>query len=353
MTRTNLAPRYQTSVVFLLGGILLAAVVLVIGPKEMLSTALAADLSLAAIAVVAALFWLCCWGVALHQLAAAVGVQIGITAAILVTAVGTAINHVSVTDGPITAYLLAWQTNSSYEHALAGIAALKTINLFPTAGMALIGFLTLLDQLNTVNQELLAVFVIGFPVTILVLIFGVWKFRSGLTAGAITYLPGVLIAVSRVVPRWSPTRSTLRTRVRGFAASMGQVASDRRRLGRALGAATLGWLAVAVSLFFSLRAVGADVSFALPLLAVPIGTTASATVLPGGLGGAEALLTAVLTRSNDTPVTVIGAAVLIYRGATYWLPILLGGIAFLVLVIGGGSSNQAIEERCREPHNGN
>lgn len=350
MASVNLRPRYQTGVVFLIGVSLLAAVIVAVGPREMLGAVFTADLQFAALAVVATIVWVFCWGIALHQLVGAVGVQIGIAAAVLVTAAGTAINHVTVTDGPITAYLLARETNSSYEHALAGVVALKTINLFPTAGMAIIGFLSLMDQLSSANRELLAGFVIGFPVIVILLMSVVWGFRSRLTASSMTYLPGVIIGVSRVVPRWSPTRSTLRNRVQGFSTSLGRVTGDRRRLALALLAATLGWLAVAVSLFFSLRAVGVDVDFALPLLAVPIGTTASATFLPGGLGGAEALLTSVITGSSDIPATSVGAAVLIYRGATYWLPILLGGMALLVLVLGEEPSHQVFE-KLRSVHN--
>jgi len=55
------------------------------------------------------------------------------------------------------------------------------------------------------------------------------------------------------------------------------------------------------------------------------------TPLPGGLGGLEAAFITLLVPTAGVPASVATAGVLIYRGATYWLPILVGGGVATVL----------------------
>lgn len=326
----------------LAGVAVLAGVLWVLGPRELLAVLRDVDPVLVALAVGASLCWLGCWGVALHQLSRAVGVPVSLPGAVLVGVAGTAITNVTPTGEPFTAYLLAWKTGDAYEEALASVVALKGVNMVPTAGMAALGFLLVVGRLSGATQRTLGLFVVGFPLALLALLAGAWLARAKLTGLAVTHLPGVLVALSRLVPRWTPSRPDMRQRVRGFCGSFGRIAGEPRRLAAAVVASTLGWLAVAAALHLSLRAVGVSAGVGLPLLAVPIGTTASATVLPGGLGGTEALLAVVLTGASGASDPAIGAAVLLHRGATYWLPILLGGASLVALVVRGPPANQPL-----------
>ena len=61
------------------------------------------------------------------------------------------------------------------------------------------------------------------------------------------------------------------------------------------------------------------------MLAIPLGSVAGVTPLPGGLGGIEAVLIFVLTPVTSVGAGTVAAAVLLHRAATYWLPLLLGG----------------------------
>jgi uncharacterized membrane protein YbhN (UPF0104 family) len=57
---------------------------------------------------------------------------------------------------------------------------------------------------------------------------------------------------------------------------------------------------------------------------VPVGAIASVTPLPGGLGGIEAVLIALLVPLAGVSGATAAAAVVIHRGAIYWLPTLVG-----------------------------
>ena len=59
-------------------------------------------------------------------------------------------------------------------------------------------------------------------------------------------------------------------------------------------------------------------------------TVGSATPAPGGLGGVEAVMAAGLTAIGIPPHQAI-PAVLLFRMATFWLPIPFGWISYAVL----------------------
>jgi uncharacterized protein (TIRG00374 family) len=85
-----------------------------------------------------------------------------------------------------------------------------------------------------------------------------------------------------------------------------------------------------IALLAALRAVGAAPRPSLVLLAY-----ASAQLLalipftPGGLGFVEAALVGTLTLAGVAPQDAL-LATLVYRLASYWLPIPAGGVAYLV-----------------------
>jgi hypothetical protein len=112
--------------------------------------------------------------------------------------------------------------------------------------------------------------------------------------------------------------------VEGFFHNIERVTADRHALATALAFSTIGWLCQATALWLSLSALGETVPVAVVVVAVPVGAIAGITPLPGGLGGVEAVLIALLA-ALGIPAGVAGAAVVLHRGATYWLPTLIGG----------------------------
>lgn len=68
-----------------------------------------------------------------------------------------------------------------------------------------------------------------------------------------------------------------------------------------------------------------------PLFAVPLAYVAGATPLPGGLGGIEAAFVALLVPTTGVPASAVTAAVLVFRGGVYWMPMAIGGVSASVL----------------------
>lgn len=94
------------------------------------------------------------------------------------------------------------------------------------------------------------------------------------------------------------------------------------------GVATVNWLSDAAALAFAIKAVGGAVPWPL-LIAMWAGAATASTVspTPGGLGVAEATLTAALVVSGLTSGRALGA-VLAYRLTSFWLATLFGWVLY-------------------------
>lgn len=158
---------------------------------------------------------------------------------------------------------------------------------------------------------------------------------------------GGLIAASAVL--WVLQRESLiqrilvrleRTRLEGRVRSLEQLYTSTRfllapkPLFTAIGLGTISWFGECVAFFLILTGLGIDPSWHL-LLAATFVFGASAwfgalSLLPGGLGAAEASAAALLLLTIDDPLltgSVAGAATLLMRFATLWFGVMLGVVA--------------------------
>jgi uncharacterized membrane protein YbhN (UPF0104 family) len=110
-----------------------------------------------------------------------------------------------------------------------------------------------------------------------------------------------------------------------------EAVSHPLRLGIAVGANLLLTAAYALALIAALRSVGAHPAILAAVIVFLAGNAVgSATPTPGGLGGVEAVLAAGLT-AIGIPAHEAIPAVLLFRMATFWLPIPLGWVSYMVL----------------------
>jgi uncharacterized membrane protein YbhN (UPF0104 family) len=110
-----------------------------------------------------------------------------------------------------------------------------------------------------------------------------------------------------------------------------EAVSHPLRLAIAVGANLLLSAAYAVALIAALRSVGAHPAILAAVVVFLAGNAVgSATPTPGGLGGVEAVLAAGLT-AIGIPAHEAIPAVLLFRMATFWLPIPFGWVSYVVL----------------------
>jgi undecaprenyl-diphosphatase len=145
----------------------------------------------------------------------------------------------------------------------------------------------------------------------------------------ITFLAVVVAAaiVSIAYPQWR--RRGLRA-MRSFVHQLRQYRRHSWRLYAALTSSVGLTIANVLAFGASVDAIGIHLSFVSILLVFSFGVLlGTVTPTPGGLGGVEAGLVAGLIAYHLSAAEAL-AAVLIYRLISYWLALLVGGLAFVV-----------------------
>jgi hypothetical protein len=275
--------------------------------------------------------WLTAWGSALRTVLGVLGVSVSVPGATLVFAGSTFANNVTpfgqAGGEPVSALLISKATDSEYETGLAAIASVDALHFVPSVSLAAVG-LGYFAATSVLGRRLqvAAVAVGALAFAIPVAVYVGWRHRYELEAVVVRLLTPVIRAVARVLPRRTPPEHhVIERRIETFFAAVDRVAADRRALVLALGLSAVGWLCLGTSLWLSLYALGETVPFATVLVVIPVGSIAGFTPLPGGLGGVETVLIALLGASTAIDPATVAAAVLVHRAATYLLPTIAGG----------------------------
>ncbi len=244
-----------------------------------------------------------------------------------------------VTSGVGVAAVVNRYYDSVYEEALAAVVSADILNYIPyyTLGSVGLGYVVFvysppIDPWRYAPQFGGAVAVVA----VVLLSVGVAWLRRELIRkrllGLSARLRGIL---ERVAPEKASylRRENVARRFDGFSTTLEFVSRDRRTMGIALAYAHLGWLAFAVALYVSAAAVGHPVPFGVAMLALAFSKVGFLVPTPGGLGGVEAALAGVLYLLTPMSAAVALAVGILYRFATYWFTILLGGSASIALTL--------------------
>jgi uncharacterized protein (TIRG00374 family) len=318
--------------------VVLGAVVWVIGADAVFDALGGADRSVvpALLAVVAV--WLSAWGLALWTVLRTIGAPVSVPMSVALFAAAVFSNNVTpfgqAGGEPVSGLLISTAADSEYETGLAAIASVDTLHFVPSIGLAVVGLVSLLAGAVELTEDL-RVAVLGVVVLVGLIATAAalgWRHRERVRATVVRVVTPVAGALGRVLPgRSPPDRTDIAERVDGFFTAVGRVATSRWTVAFAMCCSALGWVSLAGAMWLSLYALGYTVPFAAALFVVPVGSIAGVTPLPGGLGGLEAAFITLLVPTTGVPASIATAGVLIYRGATYWLPILVGGSVATVL----------------------
>lgn len=176
----------------------------------------------------------------------------------------------------------------------------------------------------------------------------VWAGSARALTGELSRLPSPLViaaavggtlAVLGIAAAVPNVRRLLRERVapavRASADAMRPLLTDPGKLAALVAGVALVPAGYAVCLYLSVRAFGVHTPFvAVALVSLTAGAVATAAPTPGGVGAVEAVLLAALT-GVGVPSGSALAAVVLYRVATFWLPILPGFAAFRIFTARG------------------
>ncbi|MFC4245421.1 YbhN family protein [Natribaculum luteum] len=301
-----------------------------VGARRVVESLLTARPSLVAATFVLALCWLVAWSLMLRTALAALGVDIPFGKSFLVYAGAVFANNVTpfgqAGGEPIAALLISKVSDARYETGLVGIASVDVCNVVPSISLVLIS-VSYYATTTTVGERLedavgAAVALIAVVVAIMLL---VWRFQNVIVDRLPSAVSGFVARLGR--GQFSPRsiERNLAERLGRFFDNIGHVATDRKRLTAVIGLSLVGWLFQSIALLTAFAALGHSVSPVVVLFVIPLGNLAGAAPLPGGLGGIEAAFVALLVPTTGIAAPVVTAAVLIFRGAIYWMPVLIGG----------------------------
>ncbi len=322
------------------GAVLVLAVLLwFVGVDAVIEQLAMVDLRIFALSIGASLVWLLAWGLALRSVLSSLGIHISVRKVFLVYAAATFANNVTpfgqAGGEPFSALLISRVTDNEYETGLAAIASVDAINFVPSVGFALAAIayyaatVTLTDRLADA-----AVVVVLMTVCLSAGAYVGWHNRYRVEEVVVRVVSPIIQRVGRLIPsRSPPTPDAIRHRIEGFFATIERVATDRVSMLATLSFSAIGWLMLIVCLWLSMYALGlrGEGLFVAAMLAVPLGSVASVTPLPGGLGGIETVLLMILPTVTGVEAATISAAILLHRIGTYWVPVLVGGSATAAL----------------------
>jgi uncharacterized protein (TIRG00374 family) len=319
-----------TAVGFLGALVVLGVLLYFVGVGQVVDALGRAEPELLVGVLLAAVTWLTAWGLALRTVLRVLGLVVSAPVAVLVFAAATFANNVTpfgqAGGEPVAALFVSRVADTEYENGLAAIASVDSLNFVPSITLAALGLAYFSTQIAFGRRLQFATIAVG------VLALGIpiagyygWQNRYAVERKVITAITPVARGVDRLIPGRDPLDpATIEARIEGFFHAIERVAGDRDRLALALGFSTLGWLCQGVALYLALLAIGSPVGFEVVMVVIPVGAMAGITPLPGGLGGVETVLIALLV-ALGTPAGAAAAGVLIHRMATYFLPLLVGG----------------------------
>ncbi len=318
---------------FLGTAVVLGALVFVVGVSDLLAAFGLLDPSALGLIVVTGLAWLGAWSLGLRRVLLALDIRVSAHEAGLLYASAVFANNITpfgqAGGEPFSALLISRATDSEYEQGLAAIASVDTLNFVPSISLALLGLAYYVARFTVGNRiRFIIAVVVGLAVGVPLLGYMLWTARDRLRPVVVTGLNAVFEVAARVIPRLEPPDpASIGGRIMNFYSAIGRVATGRGNILAVVGYSTLGWLMLCLTLWLSLSAIGSPVPAMIVIVVVPVGTIAGIAPLPGGAGGVEAATVLLLVPTTGISAATAGAAAILYRGATYWLPTVLGGIA--------------------------
>ncbi|MFC6767348.1 lysylphosphatidylglycerol synthase transmembrane domain-containing protein [Natrinema soli] len=309
-----------------------AVLFFVVGARDILDSLLSAEPSLVAATFALALCWLAAWSLMLKTVLATLGIDIPVGKSFFIYAGAVFANNVTpfgqAGGEPVAALLISKTSDARYETSLVGIASVDVLNVVPSISLILVGVGYYATTAALGDRLVTAVGSAVVLVAGIVIAMGlVWRYHQAI----VDRLPGI------VAPRLGrlglerfeseTLEEDLADRMGRFFENIERVATDRWRLSAVVGLSLCGWLFQVAALMAAFAALGNPVPPYVLLFVIPLANLAGAAPLPGGLGGIEAAFVTLLVPTTGIQASVITAAVLIFRGAIYWMPILIGGLA--------------------------
>jgi uncharacterized protein (TIRG00374 family) len=330
LTRELLA---KTLVGFGVAAVLLYLLGVAAGWGDILAALSGARLRWLAVGCLSTFLGLSAWGKAWQVVLRVVGVEESYRRLVVTYFAATFANYVTplgqAGGEPFIAYVLSSDTDASYQDSLASVVTADLLNLLPFFNFAAVGLAWLLLQASLPeNAETLAQGLVLLAVGVPGVVYVGWRHREGVEAAVLALVDPVASRTARV------SVEGVRGRIDEFYAALERIADEPRALVYALVFAYVGWVFFALPLYFGALTLGYgdSVGVLLILFIVPASTLAGLVPTPGGSGAVEGALGVLLIALAGLSEAQAGALAIVYRVASYYFAIAVGGLSALWVV---------------------
>lgn len=314
--------------------VLLVAFVVLLGPGALAARLAATDPAWFGLALALVAGSLLCWSEALRPLLADAGGPLTAwRTAVAYTAsmCGRQLVPVGAVGGPaITALAVEREGSLSYEETLAVVTVAEFLSTGASLALAAVG-VVLVAGSGPVGVTVVGLAVaLGGVAALLAAVAVAAMYRRHPLERIVLWAIGLVRrGVARVSTRLATPLRPDRTAARldRFFATIDAVAARPRSLGLSYLYHQLGWLYVALALSACALALEAPIGLGVVFLSVPASLLVDVLPLPGGLGGIEFALAALLATLGGVELAAAGAVVVLYRLCTYWFVVAVGGLA--------------------------
>jgi uncharacterized membrane protein YbhN (UPF0104 family) len=240
---------------------------------------------------------------------------------------------------PIFCRRMSWRT--AYELGMSELAVGSIVPASGAGGLALGAWALRKGGMppDEIARHTVAFFVLKSMVNFVAVVvvgFAMWLGVGPEVSPLLTLLPAVLALITlAAVPAIGVIAATRRPKQRWLAAATAALGDGVREAGRVL--ARRDWRVIAGSIGYwafdnaviwaCFKAFGESPAITLVLMGYLIGQLGGLLPIPGGIGGIDGGLIGALI-VYGLPAAATAAAVFAYRVILFWLPLIVGGIAF-------------------------
>ncbi|MEY7847683.1 YbhN family protein [Natrarchaeobius sp. A-rgal3] len=325
---------------FILAGVLLAALVVVVGGREVIDQITAADRRMLWLGVLSGTLALTFRGLVWGRFVTLVDDAISRGRVVTIFLTAMFLKYVTpygqVATEPLVAHLVARDGEMAFEDGLASVLSADFVNYVPyyTFGFIALGLVVFDGTLGSGMLSRLLAFcgLFGVLLSTVYVVTRRPEVVYGITlAGSkpIRRLTGVF--TDRFDDRLEPR--VIRSRLDGFYGTLDAISGDRRTLAVGTVYAHCGMLFLMLPVYLGGVALGYRIALPVVALVVALGKLGSVLPSPGGTGGVEAIVAASLVAFAGMTEAPALTVAFIYRLSTYWLTIAIGGVAASGLTI--------------------
>lgn len=240
----------------------------------------------------------------------------------------------NVAGSAILSYIISEDLGRRFRDVFAPVTASELLVFAGSVGVAVLGLVAMLASPYAGVPAWLVLALLTTTVLLIVGTGAVVAYRFHYVAALVTTVAGMIRGtVGRVSVRVERSLAPKRveTGIETFLDGFGAATDETGRLALAATLSVAGWVAFSLALLLGCRAVGVEVPLGVALFLTPASGVVMFLPTPGGLGSTEVGLTAAIAVLVTVPPELAAAGVLIYRLATYWFLVTLGGLASLYL----------------------